>query len=535
MLTVVAAAVRALVGHRTPIGDNGLIALRAHDVLTHAHPWFGTWTSASLNAGVDFNNPSPLHFDVLSLTVKTVGVSAGAVLGAAVVNIAAILIAIHHGKRFGGRIGEALMALAATGLAWTLGSELLVDIWQPHNLVLPFLAVLSCSAAIAAGRPQALPWAVGAASLVVGAHLSFIYVSLVPMAVGTAVCWWRLRTGNEQPGAMRRGLVWAGVVGLLAWAQPIIEQLFGPGRGNIGRVLEARNATGTPIGARLGLRVVSQVVALPPWWGRPSFSNSIPSTGFSADGQVRPTGLVGLAGAAIAMTVVVAVLGLLVVLAVRRHERSAAVLPGMALVVVVSSLFTAVQMPLSVIGLAPHQMRWLWPVSAFVWVAVGDAIVRAVQRRRGDEHTARVARLAALGAVCLLALLTLPTYTTDQGPSTDRAANDAIRSMMQQLDEVQLPGAAVFDVSTLRFAEPYSGPLLAVLLANDQPLKVTDEGFIRQLGERRRASGDEQWTVQLREGDTALALGSDETYLAQTTGPGATPVAVVLVPRSATP
>ena len=63
---IVVAAVRALVSHQMPLGDNGLITLRANDVLTVNHPWFGTWTSASLSTGIDFNNPLPLHFDWLA-------------------------------------------------------------------------------------------------------------------------------------------------------------------------------------------------------------------------------------------------------------------------------------------------------------------------------------------------------------------------------------------------------------------------------------------------------------------------------------
>ena len=80
---IMVAVVRALVGHQMPLGDNGLITLRANDVLTSNHPWFGTWTSASLSTGIDFNNPLPLHFDWLALWVKPFGLAVGSVLGAA--------------------------------------------------------------------------------------------------------------------------------------------------------------------------------------------------------------------------------------------------------------------------------------------------------------------------------------------------------------------------------------------------------------------------------------------------------------------
>jgi hypothetical protein len=44
----------------------------------------------------------------------------------------------------------------------------------------------------------------------------------------------------------------------------------------------------------------------------------------------------------------------------------------------------------------------------------------------------------------------------------------------------------LFDPSTLRFAEPYSGPLLAALADAGIPYVTDDDGFVHQLGERRR-------------------------------------------------
>ena len=58
----------------------------------------------------------------------------------------------------------------------------------------------------------------------------------------------------------------------------------------------------------------------------------------------------------------------------------------------------------------------------------------------------------------------------------------------------------LFDVSTLRFAEPYSGPVLAALARDGVDVVVSDEGMVRQLGERRRADGDETRRLVLIEG-----------------------------------
>jgi hypothetical protein len=44
----------------------------------------------------------------------------------------------------------------------------------------------------------------------------------------------------------------------------------------------------------------------------------------------------------------------------------------------------------------------------------------------------------------------------------------------------------LFDPGTLRFAEPFSGPLLAAMAEADIPFVTADDGFVHQVGERRR-------------------------------------------------
>lgn len=530
-LPVVVAAVRGLVSHRAPLGDNGLIALRANDVLTADHPWFGTWTSASLSTGVEFNNPSPLHFDALAVLVKPFGVSAGSILAAAALNLAAITVAIRQGFHLAGRRGEALLALAAAGISWTLGSEMLADIWQPHNLVLPFLAFMACVAALAGGRWRSLPWAVGIGSMVMGAHLSFAYLVLALLCAGVAgaVVVDRRRPAGPVAGrdGWRRGAVTALVVGVLAWVQPVLEQLFGVGQGNIARVLQARSATDEPLGLRLGARLVAQVVALPPWWLRGSFTGSIPETPYSPDGSLQPAGVVGAGAAFAALVVLVVALSLLLWQCVRRRRRAAAALLLVSLVGVVTALATTMVMPAGVLGLAPHQLRWLWPISVLTMLSLANAFDELfVGSRLGSRRRLRLA--AALGGA--LVLLNLPVHLSDLGPSDSRDANDAIRSLMDQLDDVRLPGPTYFDGSTLVFAEPYSGPVLAALTQADQPIRAGDASFARQLGEHRRRRNDERFALQVREGDAArVPLQEGETELAAATGPDDLPVSVVLI------
>ncbi len=184
---LVVATVRALSRRWIAIGDNGLILLRAEDVATANHPLLGTWTSASLTAGRNINNPGPLWFDVLAPFVRIGGPSVGLAVGVMVANIAAIVGAIWAAQRTGGIRALVLVTALSAGLAWAMGSELLFDAWQPHALILPFWTLLVMSWGLASGDLWMSPFVVGIASLLVQTHLTFVYVLVVVISASVAM------------------------------------------------------------------------------------------------------------------------------------------------------------------------------------------------------------------------------------------------------------------------------------------------------------------------------------------------------------
>lgn len=511
ILPVLVAVVRALVNHWTPLGDDGLIMLRADDVITSNHPLLGTWTSASLTAGVNFNNPGPLLFDAFAVFVKPFGVSVGGPLAVGALNGASILVAVRFARLARGRLGEWAMALGALALSWTLGSEMLVDPWQPHSLVFAFLAFVSACMAAAAGHRRALPWAVGIGSLLVQSHLSYVVVVGLLALVGAAMCWFNRQQPIGAQPSPRRSIGLALGVTILCWAQPVVEMFTGPGQGNLARLASNSSSSEVKIGPRLGVRLVSQVIALPDWWLRPSFQQAIPPTPFTgpaANGVVIVASLPTVGVALLSLAVVaLATTGLLWLL-VQRGFTAHVAAGAISAASIAAAVATMLVMPIGALGLAPHQMRWLWPISICWWFWVGSTVVALIRvpvvtgRRRGEW--------AALVAAAIGVALCIPAYTTDAGPFAQRQASATVRSMIDQLQHVTLPGPTLFDVTNLRFAEPYSGPLLATLLGEGQPLRLSDEGFIRQLGEGRRASGTEGSRLVLREGAGALEAVGDE-------------------------
>ena len=175
-------------------------------------------------------------------------------------------------------------ALSA-GLAWSMGSELLFDAWQPHAMILPFWCLLVMCWALAAGDLLMAPFVVGMASLLVQTHLSFVYVVAI-------IGWRRRRRADVRAvvGAGRRAGTPSGLRphravdrrgGGAGWCQPLSDQVAG--EGNLGHLLASSGRRDTSAPGWPRARFVASVVALPPWWTRPGFSRSRRATGVVDD------------------------------------------------------------------------------------------------------------------------------------------------------------------------------------------------------------------------------------------------------------
>lgn len=501
---IAAAAIRGVRRGHLAIGDNALIEIRARDVLTAHHPWLGTWSSASISSGIDVNHPGPLLFDLLALPVRLLGAGPGMAFGVAAFQIAVVWAIAFSSDRLGGRSVMTIVMAATTWFAWSIGSELLYDPWQPNLLMLPFLLLLVLVWGTVAGRHGMLPWAVLVASFCVQTHLSYVFLAPAVLLVGA------IAVGLRRD---RRPLLLGLVVGLLAWAQPLIEQLFGPGQGNLSRLAASGGGgEGIRTGVSLGLRLVAGVVALPPWWGRSGMMDTIPVVGITETGsgpQVIVPGLAGLGPSAIALVLVVAALVGAALIAHRRGDRI--VVSGIIVVGTALSVATATTLitPIDVLGLSPHKLRWLWPIgvalTTVLLVAIGrEASSRLARDRRGQLHTA----VAALGVIIvgLGALATLPFHAHDAGPVAARADIPRIRTLVDQLGVLRGRGVVQMDSSGLWFAEPFTAPVKAGLQRAGVPFVVPEEGLVRQMGERRRATGQAEMLVWVRAGEEALVV-----------------------------
>jgi len=509
IVPLVSATVGALNRGWIPIGDNAYFELRSRDVFSHHFPLLGTWTSASQSTNTNVNNPGPLFFDLLAIPVKLFN-SPGLAVGVLLLNTAAIVgIAVVAYRRGGPLAGTAAMAMAA-GLTWTMGSELLFDPWQPHAMLLPFLFFVVLVWSLACGDLALLPLAVGVASLVLETHLS--YAVLVPVLAlwGTGALAWTIWNRRRQDPAgwpalrrkVRRTSLVSVVVFFILWAPPLVEEALHGRDGNLSRLLSTVGKAKQTVGWGFGSRMVASILSLPPWWLRPSFGDAfVPKTNGRPLAGVQPdlAHVPSLAAALLSLVLALAILAVLLWDSRRRADRTASAALATALVAAVGALVTAGTLPRGFFGIAPHQFRWLWPVSLFMLFAA----LLAIARRIPPLHATKVTGVFAVAAL-VLALLNLPVKNQRVGPSADAGSIPSTHTLLSQLGALDGSGTLLFDVQGLRFAEPYSVPVMNALDRRGVEIVVSDDGMVHQLGDARRFDGHANGRLFMREADAAV-------------------------------
>jgi hypothetical protein len=477
---IVVATVRALARGWLPLGDNGILLVRARDVGTSHHPLLGSWTSASLVVGENLNNPGPVYFDLLAPWVRLLGPWVGLAVGVMLVNVAAASLAVVAARRLCGVESMLAVAVVVVGLQFAMGSELLFDVWQPNALVLPFLAFLVVVTVLATGDVVMAPWVVGVGSLLVQTHMSHAVLVGVLSLVGLGGCVLAVRRRGE-PVGWRRPLVWSGVVAVVAWCQPVIEQFTGRGDGNLSRIWAASSGgDASTIGWERALRLMVEVMVRGPWFTRSAFDSAIPPT--APDAPVY---------AVVTMTTSLIVVGVTAALLVAggvwafRHGRTAlTAMTAMAGVMLVTAYVALATSPVNVVAIAVHQMRWLWPIAAFVSAVWLTTLFTLASGRAGAY---RALLVGAAVATLAIAVVTLPTHTS-RAPGPVDSIEDADRAadLVGQLGSLEGRGTILYDPRGLLFAEPYSGLVFAELQDRGIPFVFDDEVLIRQFGEGRR-------------------------------------------------
>lgn len=483
VLPIVVAVVRALLHHWIPVSDNGVTAIRTEDVFSRFFPWWGQASSASLAAPKPLNHPGPLQFVLLAPPTALLGPGPGLAIGTGVLNGAAVVIAAWAAWRRAAVVGSVLASVVAGALAWSMGSELLYDPWPAHALMLPTLAFCVLAWAIADGDQVLAPLAVGVGSLMVQTHLTAAYLVPGLLALGVLVGW-RAARGR------RRGLIMgiAVLVGVVLWIPPLVEEI-GARDGNITRLVDqVRHPPRHTVGAADALRLTARIVVEPPAWARPSLRDSLREAGGSLKGSspsVDALPVPSTTNAVLMLAGLGVLLGGLAWWAVRRRDRTSTVAVATAGGALVLAWYTAAQITTQIVGVAPHQFRFIWPVAAFVTFAALLAVARAF---RSPAAVARIA-IGGTAVVALLAALNLPTSPASGGPQVDEPVMASIRAVNRQLGALEADAPVLADWSGIAFQEPYSGAFTAELRDRDIPFVTASPYQVRHYGTQRRFDG----------------------------------------------
>lgn len=470
LVPLIAAATTISAGWQ-PTGDIAVIGIRSRDAWTSHAPLVGLTTTGAELTGTPANHPGPIEFWILGLTTRVFGGRAGLVMGAALIDAAALVGIAWLAFRRGGTVLLALTSVALAGLIHSLTSASLHDVFNPELTTFPMLLSLVAAWCVVVGDLRVTPVLVAAASVAGQIHLAGAgFVGpLVVIGLGAVALAWR-----RHPRAVRREgpyLLGALGLGIVLWLPVAIQELTSQ-PSNIGALWRVATVPRARIGFSFMAERLAFAVAPPP-----SFLRGTGRLGFLTD-----TSAIGvyLAALLLAATVSAAIL-------VRRRtgRRDILQLAVLLLAATATSLWLGAQQP-SLAAFRADGTRWLWVVSLVTWVVLAWAGWNLLQPSIQD----RARRFVVPGGAALSALLLVVALTAtglaDQRDgrvmgATNAAASATLRAVPKGTYHLQFEGnQALITI----------GPGIAYRLeAAGRHVRVDDNTFGRAFGSQRTRTG----------------------------------------------
>jgi hypothetical protein len=422
---VIASGVRAVRAGWVPLADRGIIATRAHDVLTSHPPLVGQYTLAGEVTGHVTHSLGPMLFWLLALPAYF-GSTVGMTVVMTAFNTLCIVLSVALARRRGGRVLMVLTALAVALMCQSLAAETLHDVWNPSAGLFPLTLLVFLCWSLACGEYRLLPLTVLVASFAVQAHLTYLPPALALLAVGffglAAGSIARRRrgaaavdgaggaagtpadAGTTHEGAAsprvsgpkrRRVLVWglaSLAVAALCWSATIVGQLT-EHPGNLTLVAEAASRRKATLGASVGWHAVVHAVGVVPWWLQ------TPASRWQRKWEVRSS------PGALAADSTFALLAALVVLVLvglagpgrrRRRDLAALALAALVLCPALGAVAAATPTPPLLSATLGYTLWWGSVVGMVVWLTLAWALWLLVARTaRGVVDAARRRRVRA--------------------------------------------------------------------------------------------------------------------------------------------
>ena len=385
-LPVIASAITAIANNWIPVGDDAVIAVRAYDVFSAHTPLLGQYSAASGLSGGTSHSLGPMLYWLLAVPVR-VGGSTGLVVAMGLLNTAAVMGSVALAHRRGGLVLAVATGIGMALVCASLPPETIHSVWNPSAGQLPLVLLIFLCWSLACGEIRLLPLTALVASFLLQCHLTYVLPGLGLLAVGLVGL--ALARAWE-----RRQVIAAGVVGLVCWSFPLIEQAT-TWPGNFGATA-AKAVSGDPtLGPGAGLQSVGRAVGVPPWWLRGP-----------QDPLARLGDVVSAPSVWQSLSAVLVVAGLILVVAVglRRGRRDVAAAGAIGLVLAGGLALVAASTPKDsgLVFTIAYTLRWASPAGMWIWLALGWAAAVLLAPRVGPVRAPVLLRPMAVAAVALV-------------------------------------------------------------------------------------------------------------------------------------
>lgn len=497
------------VGNFVPMSDVAIFETRAYDVFSRHPPLVGMLSTAS-DTAEPLYHPGPILFWLMALPVRLADRGRGLAVGMGIFNAACLVASVWASRRFLGRIESALVAVILATLVWSLGVDVFHDAWLPHASIAPFFLLLVCGWGVALGQDSLAPWLVVAWSLAAQIHGSTFVVGSMIAVAAAAVRW----LPPTRCAARTRPWLIGGLIGVVLWLPPLIQQIAGSGRGNLLALAGGGHPGRDTFGFGSAVRIVGTVLASPPWWLRPGVEGQLPQLGGQPDDIGRWSSSISLIGVACLLVV----LGLLVDRALDRRDRVVVAGGGLAICGIIAALIFVSRIPIApFFGFMAHTVRWLWPLGAFLSAVLCAAVVRRIPLPVALARSLTI----GLGVTASAAALVAPEL--DIGPTANwRPYADRVLEVREAVGRWHPDGVVHVQVAAAAALDPYSDAVVAQLAADGVHYVIDIPMLEAQLDSRHWYRGVADWrlyrtTLPVRERD-GLVIVAEVTGLDQLSG-----------------
>ena len=348
-----------------PTGDDAFLSLRTRHLLQRSPILLNNASSAGPSAGSQYNHPGAFPLTLLA-PMTLIGGPGALALATAVVNAAWIVAIGAMVRRIAGAQAQLGAVLAMSAMVWSMGATFLVDPWNPNYGIWPVATLVIAAWGVRRGHHGMLAMTVVAASVAFQTHLSLTVLSAAVAAwatLATVAALVRERErGRERRGDTVRALIVAGIAGLVANAQMLVDQFFRTG--NLSKILAGTEFQEATVSVRQIAGVLVSKSVVPPMWFRGGWAEPVLVS-------EEPTTAVIVAGLAIIAAATGGALW-----RARTDAPALTSLFGVLGVAVASATLVATRFPLR-IGIPLPYFRWVWPLAAIWLAAVVAAIVAA--------------------------------------------------------------------------------------------------------------------------------------------------------------